>query len=105
MYRMILVSVAVLGLITFFIFRWQHLVDEARPPLVTRVDIYPDRITYRNGTYATPSTLSIGLKANNDPPRLIEVHGCDALPRLGAVLDVVRDEGAADFEIVLPQGC
>lgn len=103
--RMILVSVGILGLVTYFIFRWQNLVEEAQPPLTTRVDIYPDRITYRNGTYATPSALAIGLKANNEPPEVIEIHGCDAVSRLAAVLDVVRAEYGSDFEVVLPQDC
>lgn len=105
MVRMILVSVAVLGLVTFFVFRWQRLVEEAQPPLVTRVDIYPDRLTYRNGFYATPSTLAIGLKASKDPPRLIQVHTCEAMPKLAQVLDVVRAEGMTDFEVLLPDDC
>jgi hypothetical protein len=105
MVRMILVSVAVLGLVTFFVFRWQRLVQQAQPPLVTRVDIYPDRLRYRNGFYATPSNLAIGLKASRDPPRLIQVHACEAMPQLAPVLDVIRAEGMTNFEVLLPDDC
>lgn len=105
MIRMVLISVALLAMTAYLMFRVERIYTESQPPRVTRVDVYADRLTYRTGIYETPSTLAIGLKAANDPPRLVEVHGCDAVHRLASVLDVVRANGAADFEIVLPEGC
>jgi hypothetical protein len=105
MVRTVVISVFLLGLVCFFIFRWQRMVDDAQPPLVTRVDIYSDRIVYRNGNYASPSTLSIALKANNSLPEIVEVRDCAAANQLAGVLDVVRAEGAKTFKIVLPEDC
>jgi hypothetical protein len=105
MIRAVLISVGLLGLVVYFMYRWQAMVMDGQPPALTRLDIYQDRITYRNGIYSGPSTLAIALKANRNPPRLIEVHSCDALVKLSAVVDVVRAEGALDFEILLPEDC
>ena len=105
MIRLVLFSVVLLGAILFFIYRWQAMVTRAQPPLVTRVDVYVDDIDYRNGHYATPSTLAIALKANRALPKIVEVHECAAVARLAGVLDVVRAAGADDFQIVLPENC
>lgn len=105
MVRMILISVLLLGMVLFFIFRWQAMVTDAQPPLVTRVDVYADRLTYRNGVYASTSTLAIALQANNARPEIVEVRECGAVGRLAEVLDVIRRHGAVDFEIVLPEDC
>jgi hypothetical protein len=105
MTRMILVSVALLGLVCYFIFRWQALVTAAQPPLLTRVDIYSDRIEYRNGSYASASTLSIAMKANTRLPEVVAVHDCAAVSMLPGVLDVIRLAGAVDFQIELPEDC
>ncbi len=105
MTRTIVISVALLGLVCYFIFRWQAMVTQSQPPILTRVDIYADRIVYKNVGYASPSSLAIALQANRQLPELVEVAECDARARLGDVLDVVRAAGAADFEIVLPDSC
>lgn len=72
---------------------------------VTRIDIYGDRITYRTGVYETTSALAIGLKAANDPPRLIELHDCGRLDVFEEVVDVVRQRGEYSFSVTLPEGC
>ena len=105
MTRTMLVSLALLGLVVFLMFRWDAIYNSAQPPIVTRIDIYPDRLTYRTGVYQSVSALAIGLKAANDPPRLIELHDCDGTDRLGEVLDIVRANGDFEFEIVLPEDC
>lgn len=105
MIRLVLFSVVLLGAILFFIYRWQAMVTRAQPPLVTRVDVYVDGIDYRNGRYASPSTLAIALKANHALPEIVEIHECAAVPRLAGILDVIRAEGAVDFQIVLPENC
>lgn len=105
MTRMILVSVALLGMTCYFIFRWQAMVTAAQPPMLTRVDIYEDRLEYRSGIYASASTLAIALKANNLLPQVVAVRDCAAVSRLPEVLEVVRLAGAADFQIELPQDC
>jgi hypothetical protein len=105
MVRMIIISVVLLGMVLFFIFRWQAMVARTQPPLVTRVDIYSDRLTYRNGNYTTTSNLAIALQANNAAPEIVEVRDCAAVARLGDVLEVVRRYGAVDFQIVLPENC
>jgi hypothetical protein len=105
MIRMVLISVTLLALIAYLMVRMVTIYNDAQPPRVTRVDVYADRLTYRTGIYETTSMLSIGLKAAKDPPRLLEVHGCEAVDRLPSVLDVLRENGAADFEIVLPDDC
>jgi hypothetical protein len=105
MIRMVIISVVLLGMVLFFILRWEAMVTRAQPPLVTRVDIYSDRLSYRNGTYASPSNLAIALQASHTPPEIVEVRDCAAMGQLAAVLEVVRRHGAADFRIVLPENC
>ena len=105
MVRMILISVVLLGMVLFFIFRWQAMITRAQPPLATRVAVFVDRFEYRNGTYETVSNLAIALQANRNLPDIIEVRDCAATNRLPDVLDVVRAQGGSDFEIVLPESC
>ncbi len=105
MLRAILVSVALLGLVCYFIFRWQAMVTAAQPPLMTRVDIESNQLVYRNIGYASPANLAIALKASRQLPEIVEVRDCAAMSQLAGVLDVVRAAGAADFELILPEDC
>jgi hypothetical protein len=82
--------------------------DSILPPpeeRVTRVDIYSDYIEYRLSRYTTPSALAIGLAANRDEPRIIELHDCERRPVLEGVLDVVRQRGNYNFSVILPDDC
>ena len=105
MFRMVFVSVILLGILTFLLVRIEGIYSASQPARVSRIDIYTDRLTYRTGVYETHRTLDIGLKAASDPPKLIEVHDCAAVGRLAAVIEVVRENGADEFEIVLPTAC
>jgi len=103
--RTLLISVALLGLMAFMMVRWESFYTAAQPPLVTRIDIYSDRMTYRTGVYATTTALDIGLKAANDPPEVVELHDCARRSDLEAVLDLLRAQGTFRFDIVLPESC
>ena len=105
MIRRMLMAVALLGLMVVLLLRWIDVYTSSQPVPVTRVDVYADRITYRNRVYETPTLLAIGLKAASDPPRLIALHDCDSLEQLQWVIDVVRAEGQYEFEMLLPQNC
>jgi hypothetical protein len=73
--------------------------------MVTRVDIYEDRLEYRARRYETTTALAIGMKAARDAPRIIELHDCARLSDLEAVLDLVRTLGQENLSIVLPEDC
>ena len=73
-------------------------------PIVPRVDIYSDRITYRTRSYETATGLAIGLKAANEPPSLIELHDCNQFELFEDTIDVVRADGDYQFELVMPEG-
>jgi hypothetical protein len=92
-------------MLVFFLLRLESSYMESQPPIVTRIDIFADRYTYRTGVYQSISALTIGLKAARDPPALIAVRDCDAYSRLAEVLDAVRAEAPGDFEISLPDDC
>lgn len=72
---------------------------------VTRIDIYGDRIAYRTRVYETTSALAIGLKAVNDPPRLVELHDCARMDVFEDVVDLIRESGEYDFTAALPEDC
>ena len=105
MTRTLFISIALLGILAFLIMRWESFYNAAQPPIVTRVDIYTDRVTYRTGVYATTTALAIGLKAANDPPEVVELHDCTGRDQLEAVLDLLREQGTYRFDIVLPDHC
>jgi hypothetical protein len=105
MTRALLISVVCLGMLVYFLLRLESSYYDAQPPIVTRIDVYADRITYRTGVYQSISALSIGLKAARDPPAVIALHDCDGFERLQAVIQAVRAEVPGDFEIALPEDC
>lgn len=105
MTRTLLVSVALLGLMAFMMIRWESFYTSAQPPIVTRVDVYADHMTYRAGVYPTVTALGIGLKAANDPPEVVELHDCGRRDDLEAVLDLLREQGSFSFDIILPDHC
>ena len=107
MVRSVLFSVFLLGLLLYAIMQLQSTYEERRMSTVrvTAIDIYADRITYRNNVYSTPSLLSNGLKAVHDPPRLVELHLCSRMSVFEDVLEVVRQQGYSEFEVKLPAGC
>jgi hypothetical protein len=103
MVRSVLSSVALLALLIYGVLRIQSAYEERLDfNRVTRVDIYADRITYRNNMYATTSLLANGLKAIKDPPRKVELHVCARMDEFADVLDVLRTEGYREFEVELP---
>jgi len=105
MVRAVLFSVALSALLIYSVLRVQSAYERAQPLRVTRIDIYSDRITYRNNKYPTPSLLAIGLKAANDPPKLLALHDCARLEDFEAIVDIVRDQGFLSFKVELPEGC
>jgi len=105
MMRSVLISLLLSALMIFVVLRIAALLETAGPERVTRIDIYSDTITYRTSRYPTPSLLAIGLKAANDPPRLVAVHDCERMEVLEAVLQVIRDHGYTSFEVELPDNC
>jgi hypothetical protein len=105
MIRSVLFSVALSGILIFTVFRLHAVYQEGLALRVTRIDIYPDRITYRTNHYPTPSLLRIGLKAANDPPELIALHDCTRMDDFEAVIDLMREQGYTDFDIDLPDDC
>jgi hypothetical protein len=105
MIRSVLISLVLSALLIFVVLRVAALFETAAPERVTRIDIYSDTITYRMSRYPTPSRLAIGLKAVNDPPRLLAVHDCERMEVLEAVLQVVREQGYTSFEVQLPDDC
>ena len=103
MVRSVLFSVALSALLIYAILRLQSSYEQRLAfNLVTRIDIYADRITYRNNMYATPSLLANGLKAVRDPPQKVELHVCSRMDEFEDVLDVLRAQGYREFEIELP---
>lgn len=106
MVRSVLFSVALLALLIFAVLKlqssWEQRLAVER---VTSVDIYADRIAYRTNVYATPTLLSYGLKAVNDPPRRVVLHTCSRMDDLEAVIDVVREQGYTDFQVEMPDSC
>jgi hypothetical protein len=105
MIRSVLMSVALLAILMFTVFRLHGVYLEGLAQRVTRVDIYPDRIAYRTNRYPTPSLLAIGLKAANDPPELLALHDCGRMDDFEAVIDLMRELGYTDFEVELPESC
>lgn len=105
MTRGILFSVALSALLIYAVYRMVDMFERARPERVTRIDIYADRITYRTGSYQTPSRLAIGLKAAQDPPRQVGLHDCARMDDFAAVVDVLREQGYANFSVELPDNC
>lgn len=105
MIRTVLFSVALSALLIFAVFRVVDIFRQVEPERVTRIDIHSDRITYRTNRYPTPSLLEIGLKAANDPPRVVGLHDCGRMADFGAIIDVLRDLGYTSFEVELPEDC
>jgi hypothetical protein len=107
MVRSVLFSVALLAILMYAILKLQSAYEEGRMSAVrvTTIDIYADRITYRNNVYSTPSLLSNGLKAVHDPPQRVELHVCSRMNVFEAVLEVVREQGYSEFEVKFPGGC
>lgn len=106
MVRSVLFSVALSAILIYAVLRVQS-VYESRMAVerVTAIHIYADRITYRTNQYATMSLLANGLKAVNDPPRMVALHDCARMNDFEAVLDLIRGQGYSDFEIELPEHC
>ncbi|HEY5665130.1 MAG TPA: hypothetical protein VIV64_00300 [Gammaproteobacteria bacterium] len=105
MVRSVLFSVALSAILVFTVLRLHAVYQEGLALRVTRVDIYPDRISYRTNHYPTPSLLGIGLKAANDPPELVALHDCSRMQDFEAVIDLMREQGYTDFDVELPEGC
>jgi hypothetical protein len=103
MVRSVLFSVALSALMIYAVLQLQSTYEQRLAVnRVTRIDIYADRITYRNNLYATTSLLANGLEAVKDPPQKVELHVCSRMSDFEAVLDVVRKQGYSEFEIELP---
>lgn len=105
MIRSVLYSVALSGLLIYGVLRVESVYDETLAQRVTRIDIFADRITYRTSHYSSPSLLGIGLKAANDPPKMVALHDCARMDDLEAVLDELRLQGYTEFGIEMPDGC
>ena len=105
MIRSVLFSVALSAVLIFTVLRIHSVYLEALAQRVTRVDVYSDRIPYRTSHYSTPSLLGIGLKAANDPPKLIALHDCSRMDDFEAVIDLMREQGYTEFDIEFPEGC
>lgn len=103
---MLLVSVALLGVITFLLLRFEATYMEGQPPILTRLDIYEYGVTYRTGIYTTMTALAVGLEAApRDPPQIVELHYCDGTDKLEEVLELLRSRETFRFGIVLPEDC
>ena len=105
MIRSVLYSVALSGLLIYGVLRIEAVYDETLERRVTRVDIFADRITYRTSSYSSPSLFAIGLKAANDPPKLVALHACERMDDLEAVLHELRSLGYTAFGVQLPESC
>lgn len=105
MIRGVLMSVVLLGLLLYAVVRLAGMVEQAMPEAVTRVDIYPDRFTYRTHTYASISMLAVGLKAADEAPEKVGLHDCGRMDALEQVVDLLREQGYSRFEVELPEGC
>ncbi len=105
MVRSVLFSVALSALLIFVVYRVVDIYQQAQPERVTRIDIHADRITYRTNRYPSPSLLEIGLKAANDPPRIVGLHACSRMDDLESVIDMLRELGYTRFEVELPDDC
>jgi hypothetical protein len=103
--RGVLFSVALSALLIYAVYRMVSLFELAKPEGVTRIDIYDDRITYRTSTYETTSRLAVGLKAAQDPPRIIGLHDCARMDEFEAVVDVLRELRYTNFSVELPDDC
>lgn len=105
MIRSVLFSVALSALLIYAVYRMVALFELARPEGVTRIDVYADRITYRTSSYETISRFAIGLKAAQEPPRIIGLHDCASMDEFEAVIDVLREQGFTSFAVELPDDC
>lgn len=105
MVRAVLFSVALSAILIYAVLRVQSVYQQSLPERVTRIDIYADRIGYRNNIYSTPSLLAIGLKAANDPPKVLALHVCARQDDLEMVVEVLREQGYLSFEVELPDTC
>ena len=105
MIRSVLFSVALSAILIFTVLRLHAVYQDGLALRVTRIDVYSDRISYRTSHYPTPSLLRIGLKAANDPPRLIALHDCSRMDTFEAVIDLMREEGYTQFDVDLPENC
>jgi hypothetical protein len=105
MVKRVLISVALSAILIMVVFRVASLYQEGQPERVTRIDIYADRITYRTGTYSTPTQLKIGLEAAKDPPRKVALHDCASMDDFEAVIAMLRELDYRSFDIELPDDC
>ena len=94
--------VVALGTLVYLATQLMFLPTE--PPLV-RLDIFMDRFEYRYRSYPSLTALEIAFDVSSEPLGVIEVRECGGLPRVPAVLDLVRTHGEYDFEFVVPETC
>ena len=105
MVRAVLFSVALSAILIYAVLRVQTVYEESLPERVTQIEIYSDRIVYRNNFYANPSLLAIGLRTANDPPRKVILHDCARRDDLQSIIDTLRNQGFLSFSIELPDAC
>lgn len=105
MLKAILFSVALSALLIYGMLRLQTIYEARQPERVVRIDIHPDRITYRTGSYATASLLAIGIKAAGEPPEIVALHSCERMADLEAVVDLLREQDYMSFAVELPTDC
>jgi len=105
MIRGVLISVVLSGILIFAVLRVAALYEDGIAIGVTRIDIYADRITYRTGSYATPTLLEIGLRAANDPPQVLALHDCARQKDFESVVGVLRRLDYLNIEIQMPDDC
>ena len=105
MIRNVMFSVVLSGLMIYAVVRMVAVYQEGVPERITRIDIYADRISYRTSNYATPSLLSVGLQAAQDPPKKLALHDCSRMDDFEAVVGVLREQGYINIDIELPDDC
>jgi len=105
MIRSVLYSVGLSALLIYAVLRTESVYEQTLAQRVTRIDVYADRITYRTSQYSTPSLLGIGIKAVNDPPKMVALHDCARIDVFEDVIDEIRDQGYTDFSVQMPDNC